>query len=376
MVAFFSALALLAHASPAAKPCEKPLPRGPAVPVPLVLSTDCGWFRLEPNGQVVALGADWLVKHKQQWQSPYGLTLGKRPRSGRYIVLRHGDVVWRSSGYYYNEAGSPAFGPGAFAFDSWGKRGVFLTDLRSPERMVVRGRFSYPIDFTREGELLVSGRRLITVVSRSGQIVRRYPYRRSTGFSFDPQSGLLYFVTPAGVLSEAHGSAVRRIAKIAAAGAISVLGTRLLAFTGDHELTILRRGDGSVVARGSWSGARRQLDAAPVVSGDGKRFAYRISTARPGVRRSLGVVYGLRAGERQAHVLYRHRMGRAGCGSGAGLGFHGSLLLYSSVDGSGIAEEVLFRPNGSQVRLTPLLRALPRISPFAGKVYWTTDFRM
>ena len=365
-------LSLGAHSDP----CAKPLPQGPAVPIPLVVSTDCGWYRLERDGAVTSLGADWLITHKQLWRPPYGLALGKPVRSGRYVVLQHGRVVWRSKGYYRNEAGTLAFGPHAFAFDSWGKRGVLLTDLRRPERLVVHGRGAHPIDFTRDGDLLVSGPRALTIVSREGHAVRRYRYRRSSSYAFDSHTEMLYFVTPQSVLSEAHGSTVRRIARIRVGGQISVLGNRLLTFTGPHHITVMRRQDGAVVAHARWHGARMQLDVGVVVSDDGRLFAFRVSTSRPGARRSSAVVYLLRAGERQARVLYRHRMGQAGCGTGGSLGFHGSLLLYRSVDGTGVAEEDLVDAAGSRTNLTAFLEAMPRISQYAGSIYWTTDFRM
>ena len=109
MIGFLSALALLAGS---ANPCEAPLPHGPKVPAPIVLSTDCGWFSLETGGRVARLPVDWYVTHKRP--SPPRYTL-RRTRAGRYLVVRAGRVVWRSAGLYFNEAGTIAFGPNAFA---------------------------------------------------------------------------------------------------------------------------------------------------------------------------------------------------------------------------------------------------------------------
>ena len=36
--------------------CAQPLPRAPALPAPVVVTTGCGRFRLEPNGAVVFKG--------------------------------------------------------------------------------------------------------------------------------------------------------------------------------------------------------------------------------------------------------------------------------------------------------------------------------
>src|SRR5215211_5286027 len=212
MGALLLALGLLALSPKDAHPCAGALPHGPEVPAPIVLSTDCGMFRLEPGGDVSRLPVDWLAKQNEAWRQKHGghLTI-RRTRAGRYIVMRRGRVVWRSAGLYYNEAGSIALDARAFAFDSYGRRGVFLTDLRGPERLVLRGRALYPIDFIAQGYLLVSGRRTITVVSRAGKIVARYRYRHSSSFSFDLPTRTLYFVAPDGMLSAPRCPAVRRI---------------------------------------------------------------------------------------------------------------------------------------------------------------------
>ena len=65
-------------------------------------------------------------------------------------MLRDGRLVWRSQSLYPNDGGSVAFGPGEFAFASY-RRGVFLTDLTSGERLVVRGRGLFPYEFTSGG---------------------------------------------------------------------------------------------------------------------------------------------------------------------------------------------------------------------------------
>lgn len=372
MLAALIAGALLGLSAPHG-PCAKALPHGPVVPSPLVLSTDCGWYRLETGGDVNRLPADWLATHKQPSHAQYGLTY-QRTHPGRYLVLREGRVVWRSSGLYFNEDGSGAFGPRAFAFGSWGRRGVFLTDLRGPERLVVHGRTSYPIGFIRKGELLVSGPGTITVVSHDGAAVRRYRYRRSSSYSFDEQTETLYFVSPGGMLSAAQGSTPRRIRKVRAHGWVGLLGRRLLTFIGRRHVVILRR-DGSLVARASWHGARRELDAGVAVSDDGKLFAFRLSNARPGARRGDATVYLLGAGERRAHAVFRHGFGQVGCGFGASLGWHGSFVLYRSTDSVGRAETAVLATDGSVTRLTPLLQALPRMVPTTpGNVFWASEF--
>lgn len=376
MVGIVSALSLLvAGASHSSDPCRAALPRGPAVPAPIVLSTDCGWFRLETGGAVNRLPIDWLAKQNQEWRRRHGdRQTVRRTRSGRYLVVRSGRIIWRSAGTYRNDSMGIAFGPGAFAFGSY-RRGVFLTDLENRERLVQAGRGFSPLAFTSRGELLAAGRSTVSVISPEGIAVRRYRYRQSTGYAFDERTKTLYFVTPGGMLSEARGSALRRVGQTSARGWIGLLGRRLLTFTGQHHFAVLRRGDGSFVASAGWRGASRELDAGPSVTDDGRLFAFRVSTARPGVRRSAAVVYLLRAGERRARALYRHRMGQAGCGSGAGLAWHGVALLYRSTDSSGVAEVSVLSPSGNRMWLTPLLRGLPRIAPSTpGNASWAGEF--
>jgi hypothetical protein len=349
-------------------PCAMPLPRGPSVPAPLVLSTDCGWYSLRTDGEVTRFPGDWYATHHERWHPPYGLTY-RRTHAGRYLAVRDGRVVWRSAGLYFNEDGSGTFGPHAFAFGSWRRRGVLLTDLRGPEQLVVQGRLAYPIGFT-QGKLLVSGRRTITVVSAGGTVLRRLRYRRSSSFAFDQQTETLYFVSPGGVLTEVSGSAIRRIAKLREQGWVGLLGRRLLTIGSAHRMAVLRRDDGSLVASARWR--RGGSDAGVSVSDDGKLFAFRVVGAD---QPETATVYVLRAGEREAHAVYRNRFRQSGCGYSVSLDWEGSSLLYRSDDGSGVAEAALLAPNGSAARLTPLLRALPRISSGApGNVFWATDF--
>src|SRR5919201_6024739 len=102
MIGFLAALGLAfgAHANP----CDAALPRGPAVPAPLVVATDCGYFRLETDGAVERLPVDWLAKQNSAWRRRHGdgLTV-RRTRSGRYLVVRNGRVLWRSARTYYND---------------------------------------------------------------------------------------------------------------------------------------------------------------------------------------------------------------------------------------------------------------------------------
>jgi hypothetical protein len=217
---------------------------------------------------------------------------------------------------------------------------------------VLHGRFISPVGFTPRGELLVSGRRSIVVLSPAGAVVRRLRFRRSSSFAFDEPTGTVYFVTPKGMLTAAHGSDVRRIGRAPDRGGLSVLDQRFLAFTAPGHLAVVRRDGGSLVASASWRGARSQIDSGIAVSDDGKLFAFR-APSNPG----WAFVYFLRAGEHRARRVYRHRFKQVGCGYTASVELHGSTLLYRSDAGGATAEVVLLEPDGSSTRLTRLVRA-------------------
>jgi hypothetical protein len=363
MLGFVSALSLLLGG---AQPCQAALPHGPAVPAPIVFKTDCGWFRLDADGEVSRLPGNWLATHTRPSEPQY--TIG-RTRPGRYRVLRDGKVVWRSHGLYPNEAGNWAFGDHLFAFDSWGRRALFVTDLRGPERLVVRGRNTFPIGFSRTGQLLVWGPRTITVLALDGTVLRTIRYRQSSSYTVDEATKTLYFVTPDGMLSAAEGSRVRRIGRTRVRGWMSLLGQSLITFTTQRHLAIVRRRDGSLVASASWRGTKGELDSEVAVSDDGRLFAFRL--ARPG----KASVYLLRAGEHRARRAYSHRYRLSGCGSNVGLAGNGSSFLYYSDGWSGVPKPMVITGEGAVTMLARLQRALPR-KYFSGEesAHWEADF--
>ena len=141
---------VLALAVAAAHPCHAPLPQAPPVPAPLVLHTSCGSFRLARDGHLVRLPRHWLARHSGGTGRRFGAKLQiRRDRRGRIVIAVHERPVWHAR-RRHPSGGDVAFGPHLFAFSSYGQ-GVFLTDLRGPERLVARGRDLHPIDITRRG---------------------------------------------------------------------------------------------------------------------------------------------------------------------------------------------------------------------------------
>lgn len=363
----------LATAAFQGHPCRAALPRGPAVPAPVVLWTSCGGFRLASDGRVSPLPRHWLARHGGGTGRRYGADLAiRRTRAGRVILFRRGRVVWRSHHLYPNDSASVAFGPQRFAFAAY-RQGVFLTDLRGPERLVAAGRGLYPFDFTREGQLLVTGGGAVTVVAPDGGMVGRFRYRQRNGLAFDVRTDTLFFVTPTGTLAAAHAarlSLVRRLRGID--GWISFAQPDLLVFSAARGVTVTRR-DGTLVARARWPGSLGGSDSGLSVSADGRSFAFRVSDARAGARSARATVYVLRAGERRARVLYRHRLGPTGCGVGVNLRWLGRFLLYSSTNGQ---PTILDSGGGSARSLGRVAALLPRRAPGErASAAWASEFR-
>lgn len=285
----------------------------------------------------------------------------RNTKEGRIVILGRQQTLWRSSGTYKNEGGSLAFGPGLFAFSSY-RRGVYLTDLRHPERLVVPGGGLHPLDFTRDGKLLVVGRGLIWAVSPSGETLSRYRYNRRWGLAFDPEGNRFYFVARDGTLATAEGGRARRLGPAPSRpGLLAIAKPDLLVWQGEHHVTITRR-DGAFVASARWPAALGSSDSGLVPSADGRLFAYRVTNARAGARRGRASLFLLRPGQRRAHLLLREEIaGPIGCGLGVKVSWHGRHLLYGSGDGD---VRVLEPSRGSiTVSLTDFARRLPKQGP-------------
>src|SRR5204862_4222684 len=132
-------------------------------------------------------------------------------------------------------------------------RGIFLTDLEGPERLVVRGRGLYPTDFDNAGRLIVGDGKRIDLISRSGAALRRYRYRLRNGFAFDERSDTLFFVSLGGRLARARGTTARLARRLPHVdGMITIDPSGPLVLYGAHGVTITRR-DGALLARTSWA---------------------------------------------------------------------------------------------------------------------------
>ena len=327
------------------------------MPAAIVLKTNCGGFLLAPSGVVTRLPRGWFAVRSGGTGRRYRADLQvRRNRPGRIILLRRGEPVWRSRDLYPNTGGDVAFGPRAFAFASYDK-GVFLTDLRGPERLVVGGRGRYPFAFFASGRLIVTGGREIRVVGADGRLERRFQHLLGRGFAFDADANTFYFVTGSGRLATLRESSLRVGRRLDVEGSFSLVEPERLLFFGARSLTLASL-DGRLIARTRWPSGRLDiLDSGAVVSADGRFVAYRLSDARAGARQGNAVLYLLRSPDAGAKPVYRHRLGPIGCGVGAIMHWRRHHLLYGSADGQ---LAVIDAGSGRRRDLSAFANALPR----------------
>jgi hypothetical protein len=353
-----------------AHPCLAPIARGPAVPAPLVLHTSCGWYEHDPNGRTFRLPNHWGAIH--------GIGSGRRyePRldvccdRSRHVSLRlHGRLVWRSRRRYPGYAGQLAFGPHEFAFADY-TRGVFLTDLRRPERLVVRGRGLYPDDFTRNGDLVVVAGSTLVVVSRRGRAVGRHRFRRGNGYAFDWRSDTYVYVAPSGRLATLRNRQVRLGPAVAALGGVSIPARGIVALTGRSRFTVLRE-DGSFVARAEWDPRAETLLSGPSASPGAESFVYELAAG------GAATLYVVHPGQRQGRVLLRRWRSPLRCVEGGpcagGFDWNGRYFVYSPGDGHlGVVDST----TGRLIDLTRFDRSLPHLGarPETAGIAWKSEF--
>ena len=328
-------------------------------------------FLLRRDGRVERLPERWFETHAGNPPQPHadGRRVGVNAR-GAVVVRRAGVRVWRATGTHHGI--SPVFGPGgALAFGAYGQ-GVYLTDLRSRERLVVRGRAVWPLAFGDDGNLVVRGAGALVVLRPDGTPLRRIPYRTALGALTDPVSGRVHVVAPDGTLTVVDGARVTRLARLAGvAGWLTSAAHGRFAF---QEARRVRVWDarGRVVAQAGWP---RSLaaDSGLVVAPDGRAVAFRLSDAYPGAAFGTARVRVLDGATGRAREIYRHRLGPSGCGVGGNLVWRGRALLYDAYDGN---VAVLDADGGPAVRLTRLARTLSPAGIAGGvAASWLASYR-
>ncbi len=350
--------------------CDRPLPQGPAVPAPIVLRTGCGGFLLQRDGTVERLAPRWLAAQRGRAPRRYGddLELGVND-AGAVIVRRGGRRVWRAARPHRGL--TPAFGPrGALAFAADGQ-GVYVTDLRSRERLVLGGANVWPLAFGADGHLVVRAPDALLVLRPDGSLRRRVAYRPGHGVLVDPATDRVHAVAPDGTLLAIDGARVTRVTRLVGVrGWLSAAANGRFVFLERRRVRVWDR-HGRVVAQARW---RRglELQAGLAVRPDGRALAIRLSDARPGAAFGAASIRVLDTVTGRVREVYRHRLGPAGCAPGGNLWWHGRSLLYDGYE-QGLA--VLDGRGGPPVRLGRLERAL---SPIGGvpvaSAAWLADY--
>ena len=345
-VAILAAVAMLAAGSghaggPAASPCQSALPRTRLdLPAPVIVTTNCGRFRLGPAGRVVYLGPRTLPvpRGASYWAD---LTWTRFAR-GHLLVGRGHQQLWRSHRTYPHtypaNIGVVVLGRHELAFSYYrGRRPLlYLARYGANERALTGGEL--PLVFLRSGEFVTWRDRGGALVLRtaSGRVERLIAPHAANPL-VDRRGTILFRV--ADRLRVFDGHRVRSLASLRSLGLtgqplIELLG-RLVAIRNERLLVVLDL-DGRRLASTRLPQRRRPVDmvSSPVVAnpaGTAVAFAAARGTTAYGSR-GRETVYLLRAGEHQARPLYSEPLQFKGCERAANLAWHDHWLLYSATE--------------------------------------------
>jgi hypothetical protein len=309
----------------------------PGLPAAVVLTTNCGRYRIAATGRVGFIGPRRLpVPAGSSW---FMDLTWYRIEHGHLLVGRRHELLWRSHGRF-----APARGEGvgavalsrtrvAFSFFAGKTPTLYLARLAEAENPVARGET--PLGWTRGSLLTLSTLGgVIRMRAASGRL-ERIVARGIYNFAFDHATGTIVYVAHR-TLERFDGRRVRTLASLAELG----LGGRpsLTPFTGvvvasgRRRLVVLRR-DGSLLSSTLLPRRRAQADWAPgALAAD--RHGNVAFTATDGNSaygsRGSESVYLLAAGARAARPIYRERIDFAVCERQAELAWHDDWLLYSA----------------------------------------------
>ena len=331
--------------------CSAPLPKGLAgLPSVVVVTTDCGRFRLKPDGSVRFAG---------KWRSPVPpVARGYWPDTLAWYGLAHGHVLigrgmkqlWRSHGTYtggrYIDIGAVVLGRRLIAFSYYRGRQSYLlvAHYGGAERLVARG----------EVPLAFSSGRLVTWRERGkALLLRRARTARFLAHAIDPQvdheSRVVVFRSN-GELYAFDGERIRALISLRRHGVtgpptVEPLG-RWVA-THDRRRLVVAGYDGRLVASTALPRSRYRADGvtSPVAANaDGTAVAFTVTSRNL----SRETVYLLAGGTHRAQPLLAEKfVGGGGCGAGAWLAWRDRWLLYANagqqaavIDSSGQAPAI------------------------------------
>jgi hypothetical protein len=310
--------------------CSGTLPRGePALPAAVVVTTDCGRFRLEPDGRVT---------HAGKWKSPvppiargywpgslawYGLT------RGHLLIGRGMKRLWRSHDIY----------PGGRKVDvegiALGQRGLAFTLFRGRQSLLFVARYGGREHRVSHGEwpLAFNGAGLVTWRERDkALLLHKGSTVRFLAHAVEPQvdrESRMVVYRSRGELFALDGVRIRDLASLPKHGVTGVpivepLG-RVVAVHDRRRLVVFGY-DGRLFA--STAVPRRGVASPVSPDRSGTAVAF---TAMRSVADKGDTVYLLRAGERKARPIFtesRAPNGAGGCGASDWLAWQGRWLLY------------------------------------------------
>jgi hypothetical protein len=313
--------------------CSGVLPQGRAgLPAAVVVTTDCGRFRLEPDGSVTYAG---------KWKSPvpsvaraywmdftwYGVA------QGHLLIGRGMKRLWRSHNTY---RGGRRVDVGGIAI---GRRGLAFSLLRGGQSLLFVARYGGREHQVASGEwpLTFAGDRLVTWRQHDKTLLlRKGGAARVLAHAIDPQldreSRMVVFRSN-GKLFAFDGARVRNLAslrqlRVTGVPTVDPLG-RLVAVHDRKRLVVVGY-DGRLFATATLPRSRRLADGvsgAVVANAESSSVAY---TATSG-NRLRETVYLLARGARKAVPLHGEKLaGENGCGAGAWLAWRGRWLLYAN----------------------------------------------
>jgi hypothetical protein len=332
--------------------CTQALPRAPAVPAPIVVTTRCGRFRIQPGGDVVYKGPRTLPVPKG---SNYFMDLTWWRFSSHHLLIGRGlKQLWRSQRARYSAKGwlgRIVLGGRELSF-SYGGR-LYVASYSGPERMVARGED--PVAFF-SGRLLTWRTRDWALVLR-GRIVVPHAYDPE----WDRVSGIVVFRTGRR-LRAFDGVRVRELAnryKLGVRGnpVVELLGTSV-SIHDTRRLAVVNY-KGRLLASAQLPKRQSRLDgvSSSVVSNRPETvFAFTAAHRARGV----DTVYVLRAGTTRALPRFDALTDFNGCGYMASLAWHGRWLLYSN--GKPGAAVVDSTGRAHAVGLTRVISRLPGVS--------------
>jgi hypothetical protein len=303
--------------------CAQALPRGVAVPAPIVVTTRCGRFRIQPGGDVVYKGRRTLPVPKG---SSYFMDYTWYRLSRHHLLIGRGlKQLWRSRNRYRTMGwiGRIVLGGRELSF-SYGGR-LYVAPYGGAERVLARGED--PVAF-------FSGRLLTWRIHGFG-LVLRGPGTVVVPHAVDPQwdwaSGVVVFRT-GHRLRAFDGVRTWQLANRYALGVrgmpvVELLGG-LVSIHDARRIAVLNY-EGRLIASAPLPRRRARADAvsSSVVS---NRAGTAVAFTATHHARGVETVYVLPAGASRAIARFDRRTDFAGCGSSASVAWHGRWLLYSN----------------------------------------------